>query len=201
MAVLLQRTCNNVNMEDCNGPSYQSIQAVRISIHRTTTPLIAHTGSKLTAQDTLTVLPPTRSASRAQHSLGSKRYAEQGVRVLSLYDSLRLNCSKAQFLRTYYPDIDITAELIWQELQDDARHALSLRRHDPLSGNLLASFATNTRRPSTYVMYPCGEMDTHLGTEVLTNSFTMLTASQLCLDFGSRRTGTIRLAWYRSQYV
>ncbi|KAI9447989.1 hypothetical protein H4582DRAFT_1897609 [Lactarius indigo] len=65
----------------------------------------------------------------------------------------------AHFLRTYYPDVDVPAELIREQVAMEVQLGDSLRTFDPLLGDLVTSFGVSSRskRWRTFVAFPMGE--------------------------------------------
>ncbi|KAG6832341.1 hypothetical protein H0H87_001982 [Tephrocybe sp. NHM501043] len=65
----------------------------------------------------------------------------------------------ANFLRTYLPDVDIPAELIRDELAQDAKISEKLGLFDPYMGNLLQPV---TVYDSAFLAFPMGELNRDL---------------------------------------
>ncbi|KAH9035298.1 hypothetical protein EDB84DRAFT_1485775 [Lactarius hengduanensis] len=65
----------------------------------------------------------------------------------------------AHFLRTYYPDVDVPAELIREQVATEAQIGDSLRTFDPLLGDLVTSFdvSASSKRWRTFMAFPMGE--------------------------------------------
>ncbi|KAH9077128.1 hypothetical protein EDB83DRAFT_2348347 [Lactarius deliciosus] len=65
----------------------------------------------------------------------------------------------AQFLRTYYPDVDVPAELIREQVATEAQIGDSLRSFDPLLGDLVTSFdmSASSKRWRTFMAFPMGD--------------------------------------------
>ncbi|KAF8077862.1 hypothetical protein FPV67DRAFT_1443423 [Lyophyllum atratum] len=63
---------------------------------------------------------------------------------------------EANFLRTFLPDVDIPAELIRDEVSQDAAIAQKLELFDPYMGNLLAPVVTTD---GTFLAFPMGELN------------------------------------------
>lgn len=86
---------------------------------------------------------------------------------------------QAQFLRTHYPDVDISSDLIREELTAEAQFSTDLQIFDPLAGNLLTSFSINarTRNKSLYLAFPMGETGSELSTLLLHLRRALLTDS------------------------
>ncbi|KAI9467058.1 hypothetical protein BJY52DRAFT_42817 [Lactarius psammicola] len=65
----------------------------------------------------------------------------------------------AHFLRTYYPDVDVPAKLIREQVATEARLDDSLRTFDPLLGDLVTSFdvLAGSKRWQTFMAFPMGE--------------------------------------------
>ncbi|KAF8586543.1 hypothetical protein K439DRAFT_1615082 [Ramaria rubella] len=89
------------------------------------------------------VFPPTRPPPVNFSRLTAHQRAEQGAR----------------FLRTYYPDVDISFELLKDELQSDDEEAEVYSVLDPYAGNKLVQFSMETRRKQVtqFLAFPCGE--------------------------------------------
>ena len=66
---------------------------------------------------------------------------------------------QAHFLRTYYPDVDVPAELIREQVGEEAKLEDSLRAFDPLFGDILTSFhvSDGLKRPRSFMAFPMGE--------------------------------------------
>ncbi|KAI8989669.1 hypothetical protein BD414DRAFT_414849 [Trametes punicea] len=97
---------------------------------------------KLVASDgPLEVFPPTRPKPWRGPQASELQRAEQG----------------AHFLRTFYPEIDIQAELIREEIAEDGRAARALQREDPYAGNAIdvSSFQVS-HKSMAYVAFPMG---------------------------------------------
>ncbi|KAI0672980.1 hypothetical protein C8Q78DRAFT_1022189 [Trametes maxima] len=105
--------------------------------------------------DPLEVFPPTRSRPWQGAKATELQQAEQG----------------AHFLRTFYPDVDIQAELIRDEIKQDMRSARLLEREDPYAGNMVdvSSFHIS-RKNMAYVAFPMGETNCELNMSPLTFS-------------------------------
>jgi len=59
----------------------------------------------------------------------------------------------------YYPDVDIPAELIREQIGVEARLEDSLRVFDPLVGELVTSFhvSDGSKQPRGFIAFPMGE--------------------------------------------
>ncbi|TBU65578.1 hypothetical protein BD310DRAFT_864379 [Dichomitus squalens] len=88
------------------------------------------------------VFPPTRPKPLHAPKLTLPQRAEQG----------------AQFLRTYYPDVEIPGWLIRDEITDDARINWAFKQHDPFAGNMVdvTSFHV-AKKDYAYLTFPMGE--------------------------------------------
>ncbi|OSD08614.1 hypothetical protein PYCCODRAFT_1380319 [Trametes coccinea BRFM310] len=107
-----------------------------------------HSDYKLVAPDgPVEVFPPTRPRPWRGPKVTELQRAEQG----------------AHFLRTFYPDIDIQAELIREEIAEDSRAAHKLGHDDPYVGNMVdvSSFHVS-RKNMAYVVFPMGETNRQL---------------------------------------
>ncbi|KAI0362386.1 hypothetical protein OH77DRAFT_1441905 [Trametes cingulata] len=102
---------------------------------------------KLVADDPVEVFPPTRPQAWRGPKVTELQRAEQG----------------AHFLRTIYPDIDVQAELIRDEIAEDTRLARKLKREDPYAGNMIdvTSFHVS-RKNMAYIAFPMGETNCQL---------------------------------------
>jgi hypothetical protein len=71
---------------------------------------------------------------------------------------------QANFLRTYYPDIEIPAELIRDEVHADTRISRKLEKYDPYAGNLLEAVQCQVGLVSqaTFLCFPMGESNQDL---------------------------------------
>ncbi|KAI0807584.1 hypothetical protein C8Q74DRAFT_1313323 [Fomes fomentarius] len=88
------------------------------------------------------VFPATRMKALQFHKITPFQRAEQG----------------AHFLRTYYPDVDIPAELIREEIAADERATRTLDNDDIFSGNSVAiSSFQFSRKNMAYLAFPMGE--------------------------------------------
>ncbi|KAH9062653.1 hypothetical protein EDB87DRAFT_1681770 [Lactarius vividus] len=65
----------------------------------------------------------------------------------------------ALFLRSYYPDVDVPAELIREQFATEAQLGDSLQIFDPLLGDLVTSFSVpaSSKRRQTFMAFPMGE--------------------------------------------
>ncbi|KII88338.1 hypothetical protein PLICRDRAFT_110552 [Plicaturopsis crispa FD-325 SS-3] len=66
----------------------------------------------------------------------------------------------ANFLRTYLPDVDVSAELIREEIEGDTKLLRKRESFDPHLGNLLACVRCDTgpqRKEMTYLAFPIGD--------------------------------------------
>jgi hypothetical protein len=75
---------------------------------------------------------------------------------------------KGRFLRTYYPDVDIPAELIREQVGEEAKLEESLSAFDPLVGDLLTSFyvSDEAKRPWGFMAFPMGESGCDLSKDI-----------------------------------
>ncbi|KAF8478464.1 RNA polymerase I-specific transcription-initiation factor-domain-containing protein [Russula ochroleuca] len=94
-------------------------------------------------EETVLAFPATRSPQLHQQTTSLLQRAEQG----------------AHYLRTYYPDVDVPAELIREHVGEEARLEDSLCAFDPLVGDLLTSFhvSDGSKRPWGFMAFPMGE--------------------------------------------
>ncbi|KAH9843216.1 RNA polymerase I-specific transcription-initiation factor-domain-containing protein [Rhodofomes roseus] len=78
-----------------------------------------------------------------RHDMSVSQRADQGV----------------QFLRTYYPDFEMSAELVRDEIAADVRATQSLQEFDPYRGSMLETFtcARNAGRSLTCLAFPMGD--------------------------------------------
>ncbi|KAJ7937366.1 hypothetical protein B0H13DRAFT_1945582 [Mycena leptocephala] len=70
----------------------------------------------------------------------------------------------ANFLQTYVPDIDIAAELIRDQLTEDAKVMRQLEDFDPYVGNQLEAFvrSDSSSKQSAFLAFPMGELSRDL---------------------------------------
>ena len=64
---------------------------------------------------------------------------------------------KANFLRTYIPDVEIPEELIRNQLIEDTTLSRTYEIFDPYLGNLLGSFEPQNGNGSAFLIFPTGE--------------------------------------------
>lgn len=81
------------------------------------------------------------------------------VLINSCVDNLELRNLQANFLRTYLPDVDIPAELIRDQLTQDAKITESMKKFDPYTRNLLQPVVT---RELAFLAFPMGELNCDL---------------------------------------
>ncbi|KAI0372898.1 hypothetical protein BV20DRAFT_990286 [Pilatotrama ljubarskyi] len=102
---------------------------------------------KLVPDDPVEVFPPTRPEPWRGPKATELQRAEQGAR----------------FLRTFYPDIDVQAELIRDEITEDTRLAQKLKHEDPYAGNMIAVISFHaSRKNMAYIAVPMGETNCQL---------------------------------------
>ncbi|KAI0748606.1 hypothetical protein C8Q80DRAFT_1219698 [Daedaleopsis nitida] len=102
--------------------------------------------------DPVEVFPPTRSKPLKGSKITSLQRAEQG----------------AHFLRTYYPDVDIPAELIRDEIILEEKFSQVLRRSDILDGNIIdISSFQHHRKNVAFLAFPMGETCCQLNMSLL----------------------------------
>ncbi|OBZ69202.1 Solute carrier family 25 member 47-A [Grifola frondosa] len=94
------------------------------------------------------ILPPTRIYPLRVPTATILQRAEQG----------------AHFLRTYFPDVDIPAELIREEITEDARTMQQFHKYDPYAGNMLESlsFFDGPRKKLAFLAFPMGGTNSDL---------------------------------------
>ncbi|KAF9053864.1 hypothetical protein BDZ89DRAFT_1032274 [Hymenopellis radicata] len=99
---------------------------------------------RLQASEFVNVFPATRSPAPTLPKLPSHRRVEQG----------------ANFLRTHFPDVDVTAELMREEIENDARALAELAEFDPMSGNLIEPIVQyqSLSPRDIYLAFPMGEL-------------------------------------------
>ncbi|KAI0333487.1 hypothetical protein GY45DRAFT_1296833 [Cubamyces sp. BRFM 1775] len=93
------------------------------------------------------VFPPTRPKPWRPPKATESQRSEQG----------------AHFLRTCYPDVDVQAELIRDQIMEDTRATQQIMREDPYAGNLIdvSSFHV-ARKNLAYLAFPMGETNCQL---------------------------------------
>ncbi|KAI0723995.1 hypothetical protein C8T65DRAFT_628157, partial [Cerioporus squamosus] len=93
------------------------------------------------------VFPPTRPKPSRTPKTTPLQRAEQG----------------AQFIRTYYPDVDIPAELIRAEIAEDDRTTRVWKNSDIFAGNLMDVCSVQVARKNVpYLAFPMGETNNQL---------------------------------------
>ncbi|KAL4258116.1 hypothetical protein AB1N83_008363 [Pleurotus pulmonarius] len=105
-------------------------------------------GPTIRAQNTQIVFPATRPPAIRIPTTTIKERAEQG----------------AHFLRTYLPDVEITSEIIREEVTKDAVNLRGYAELDPYEMNLLASFSqpSDSRHGPAFLAFPMGELNSDL---------------------------------------
>ncbi|KAI9458490.1 RNA polymerase I-specific transcription-initiation factor-domain-containing protein [Russula earlei] len=99
---------------------------------------------KLVCNETAVLaFPATRSPQSQPPTLSPHRRAEQSAR----------------FLRTHYPDVDVPAELIREQVGVEAQLEDSLRAFDPLVGDPVTSFhvSDGSKTPWSFMAFPMSE--------------------------------------------
>jgi len=88
-----------------------------------------------------------------------KQLSEQGVRSFWIRNKYLafIFALKANFLRTYLPDVDVTSELIREHLAEDIAMSRMLEKFDPHLGNLLDVFRPESTPSQPYLLFPTGE--------------------------------------------
>ncbi|KAJ3752324.1 hypothetical protein EV360DRAFT_22752, partial [Lentinula raphanica] len=105
------------------------------------TPFSVSQGPRLTLGDSVELLRPTRPPALYIPRTPIVRRAEQG----------------ANFLRTYFPDIDVTAELVRQELSTDAQIVRDWYQYDYSSRNMLEPLHIPDAPPTRqFLAFPMG---------------------------------------------
>ncbi|SJL00535.1 uncharacterized protein ARMOST_03848 [Armillaria ostoyae] len=99
---------------------------------------------KLKAGKPVKVFPATRPPSPTLPRMTPGRGAERG----------------ANFLRTHFPDVDIAAELIREEIETDAKDVHDKGVYNPYDGNLLETVISyeSSRPVSLHLAFPMGEL-------------------------------------------
>ncbi|KAI0306378.1 hypothetical protein B0F90DRAFT_1923218 [Multifurca ochricompacta] len=95
------------------------------------------------SEKALLTFPATRSPQPRPQTASWSQRAEHG----------------AQFLRTRYPDVDVPAELIREQVGVEARLEDSLRVFDPLIGDLVSSIhlSDGSKKRWSFIAFPMGE--------------------------------------------
>ncbi|RPD66375.1 hypothetical protein L226DRAFT_197300 [Lentinus tigrinus ALCF2SS1-7] len=121
----------------------------------------------LASEGPVEVFPPTRPKPSRVSKVTSLQRAEQG----------------AQFIRTYYPDVDIPAELIRAEIEEDERATRAWKSSDIFSGNLVDVCTIQlARKTMSFLAFPMGETNTQL------NISPLVTRSKSKLDLQPKAT-------------
>ncbi|KAJ7774188.1 RNA polymerase I-specific transcription-initiation factor-domain-containing protein [Mycena maculata] len=96
----------------------------------------------------VTVFPATRPSPLKTSRMTILHRAEQG----------------ANFMRTYFPDIDVAAELLREELTEDAKILREFENFDPYVGNQLETIicSDSSSKQSAFIAFPMGELSRDL---------------------------------------
>lgn len=107
----------------------------------------------------LKVFPETRHLRKHNFAIPLLQRAEQGVGISVPPFGGALNLFvQANFLRTYYPDIDVPTELIRDEIIQDAHAIRALETFDPYTGNMLEILChSGTQDNSAFLAFPMGD--------------------------------------------
>ncbi|KAL1729210.1 hypothetical protein EV714DRAFT_213304 [Schizophyllum commune] len=112
--------------------------------------------ARISARGPVTLFPPTRTPELPLPHTTIQQKAEEG----------------ANFLRTFLPDVDVTAELIREEITHDEELARDTVTFDPLAGNTLAPvvhYDTPTQATAC-LAFPTGELGSDLNISPYTRS-------------------------------
>lgn len=125
--------------------------------------------------DAKEIFPSTRPLPLQIPKYTVSQRAEQGVCYLSLthLPSQFLYLPQAHFLRTYFPDIEIPAELIRDEINAETRVMRQLEKYDPYAGNLLDIIICEDgpRHQKAFLCFPMGESNRDLSGYLFKNIF------------------------------
>jgi hypothetical protein len=108
------------------------------------------------------VFPETRPTPSAVPKNSAPQRAEKGVRYLYIFEfGMGANrVLKAHFLRTYYPDVEIAADVVREELESQSRFDRDIEVFDSLRGRLIESMQCYCRLSgelATFLVFPMGE--------------------------------------------
>lgn len=103
---------------------------------------------RVTARAPVTFFPATRTPELPLPHTTIQQRAEEG----------------ANFLRTYLPDVDVTAELIREEITHDGELARETQTFDPLAGNVIAPVVCfdSSAKAFAHLAFPAGELGNEL---------------------------------------
>ncbi|KAI4525805.1 hypothetical protein K525DRAFT_289564 [Schizophyllum commune Loenen D] len=103
---------------------------------------------RVAAKGLLTLFPPTRTPELPLPHTTIQQKAEEG----------------ANFLRTFLPDVDVTAELIREEITHDEELARDTVAFDPLAGNILSPlvYYGSSDKATACLAFPTGELGSDL---------------------------------------
>ncbi|KAL1722548.1 hypothetical protein EV715DRAFT_192366 [Schizophyllum commune] len=112
--------------------------------------------SRISASDPVTLFPSTRTPELPLPHTTIQQKAEEG----------------ANFLRTFLPDVDVTAELIREEITHDEELARDTVTFDPLAGNTLAPvvYYDSPTQATTCLAFPTGELGSDLNISPYTHN-------------------------------
>lgn len=127
-------------------------------------------GPKLVAGASVDLFRPTRPPRLDVSSASIVQRAEHGVCALQSLFFMLIYVAQANFLRTYFPDIDITAELVRQELSTDAQFSRELEQYDPFLANVLEL----QHGAPLFVAFPMGVIGSDLSTSASVSTCTEL---------------------------
>lgn len=67
---------------------------------------------------------------------------------------------QAHFLRTHFPEVDVSSEIIRNQITESVFQAAELAKFDPFEGNILDIIIDNDER--TWLAFPMGELSNEL---------------------------------------
>ena len=71
---------------------------------------------------------------------------------------------QANFMRSYFPDIDVPTEIMREHVAESTQYTKELNKFDPLEGNLLGGITPADPHGGiqAYIAFPMGELKTDL---------------------------------------
>jgi hypothetical protein len=72
---------------------------------------------------------------------------------------------QAHFLRTRFPEVDISGDLIRSQITEDTLRASELAKFDPFEGNILDIAVDHEK--AKYLVFPTGELSTELSKSIM----------------------------------
>ena len=125
--------------------------------------------------------------------------ADQGVCHRAKIPSIGIESLQVQFLRTYYPDFEMSADLVREEITADVRASQMLQEFDPYQGSMLETLTCSRKagRSLTCLAFPMGDSYLDLSKPSLYPSDALLNINTMirCLTIGFFEKGQGQAGW------